>query len=343
MSSTESPTQSLTLGAANVARLAQAERAIGEMSMAFELWPLAEPFAGGVLLPHGAVSLAHGLGHDVSLLDLLAQGPKPDPTRPDTNLRWASGLELAYQKISVLAGEQPITPSLVAQIFWYLDAPHLKREPPVEEPSPGPLPGSAVWTLAAKWVSQGVSPLWAAGLALATWEREGPDHGRKTPAGMVLVCGLAARLGLTPASLFALYPMMRLAAQDQDPHGLDGIIKEVRKEGSWRSFIGIFLAAAAQSARAQVKAIMSARQLHLEHSELIRTWTRAPNNPLKLLDLLFRRPVVDIPSIAVDLWVTQRTAGLIVKKLVEHGLLLEITGQKRGRKFAYLPLLDYFD
>ena len=36
---------------------------------------------------------------------------------------------------------------------------------------------------------------------------------------------------------------------------------------------------------------------------------------------------------------TQRTAGLLVAKLADQGLLREITGQRRGRRWAYQPLL----
>ncbi len=69
------------------------------------------------------------------------------------------------------------------------------------------------------------------------------------------------------------------------------------------------------------------------------TWVRAPANPLRLLDLLVGRPVLDLPLVAARLAVTQRTAGLLADKLLEHGLLAEITGQLRGRRFAYRGLL----
>jgi hypothetical protein len=66
----------------------------------------------------------------------------------------------------------------------------------------------------------------------------------------------------------------------------------------------------------------------------------APKNPKRLLDLLLARPVVDLPEISQRLEVTQRTAGLLAEKLCDQALLTEITGQQRGRRFAYQPLLQ---
>jgi predicted transcriptional regulator len=55
---------------------------------------------------------------------------------------------------------------------------------------------------------------------------------------------------------------------------------------------------------------------------------------------LLALPVIDLPTIAEKLEVTQRTAGLLVDKLADQALLAEITGQKRGRRFAYAPLMQ---
>ena len=117
------------------------------------------------------------------------------------------------------------------------------------------------------------------------------------------------------------------------------MVQDLRIEGSWRLFVEVFLAAAMMSAAQVAEILVQVQRLYLDHNELIAAWVRAPANPQRLLKVLVQHPVVDLPQVAQHLEVTQRTAGLLVRKLIEAGLLVETTGQKRGRKFAYKPLL----
>ena len=82
------------------------------------------------------------------------------------------------------------------------------------------------------------------------------------------------------------------------------------------------------------------QELYESHLDLVENWVRAPRHPIRLLRLFLVRPVLDLPLISAELKVTQRTAGLLVEKLKEHELINEITGQRRGRRFAYEPLLE---
>ena len=66
-------------------------------------------------------------------------------------------------------------------------------------------------------------------------------------------------------------------------------------------------------------------------------------NGLKLLSLLFQRPLVNVNLVTHELDVTFPTANRLVARFEELGLLTETTGQRRSRVFRYEPYLRLFD
>jgi DNA-binding IclR family transcriptional regulator len=67
------------------------------------------------------------------------------------------------------------------------------------------------------------------------------------------------------------------------------------------------------------------------------------SNGLKLLSLIFRRPLVNVNAVRRDLDVSFPTANRLVARFEELGLLREVTGQRRSRLFRYEPYLRLFD
>ncbi|HET8563661.1 MAG TPA: helix-turn-helix domain-containing protein [Candidatus Binatia bacterium] len=55
---------------------------------------------------------------------------------------------------------------------------------------------------------------------------------------------------------------------------------------------------------------------------------------LQLVDQLFLNPAITIPGMTKRLKVTARSAQLNVDKLIEAGILREVTGRQRNRLFA---------
>lgn len=334
----ESKPELFTLDAATGNILAAASEHLGRLNLISRLWPHWDHFVQGPWTAAAAWAEAGLAGHQVDPGDVLAEGPEPAPSRPSLGLRWAVGFTLGARRLEGLDPGEPLTPSLVGEIFWSLNAPHLSRHTgyALSRTGQDTPSGAAVWTLAGRWIQSGLAPLFAAGLALASWEREGPDHPHRSAAGRLLLGGLAVRLGL-PAAAFRALGLGLERALGED---LSKTLSHLRRKGSWRSWLPNFLKGLQESASLALETGLAVRELHQDHHELISTWVRAPRHPLRLLDLLVYRPVIDIPTVATELEVTQRTAGLLVSKLQDLGLLAEITGQKRGRRFAYLGLLE---
>lgn len=332
-------TDNLVLEAPAARLLALAERRIGELEAIQRLWPPWPEFAAGALTAWSALGEIEMRDRTLDLAELISLGPSPQPSRPTKPLRLAVGIMLSRARLQDEPLEHPLVPSLVTELYQNLDAPALARGGSPPQPMDAPVEGAAAWTLAPRWLKAGLPPLWAAGLALATWEREGPEAKRRSRAGRVFLCGLAPRLGIPAHSFDRVGPGMAQATAKL-PGGLDGLMDEVRQAGAWRKLFLVFLASMEASARSVCSLAMAARAMNQSHHELIDTWVRAPQNPKRLLDLLLAMPVIDLPTIAEKLDVTQRTAGLLVDKLADQALLAEITGQKRGRRFAYAPLMQ---
>ncbi len=331
--------EKLIFDAATVRLLGRAERRLGELVLLARAWARYEELASWPLPIACACAEVALAGGAVDAAELAGLGPELTVSRPVKPLRQAIGLCLAWRRLLEHPVGEPLLPSLVGEVYAGLDAPWLARggEEP-DPPAPGELSGAAVWTLAPRWLETGVPPLWAAGMALAAWEREGPDQPRRQPAGRVLMAGLAPRLGLPARAFFALGPALERASRPLG--GMEKLYAGLRRGDSPRRFLGVFLAAVELSAAFVVSLGLAARALQADHHELVETWVRAPRHPQRLLALLLALPVVDLPRVAEELEVTQRTAGGLADKLSDQGLLCEITGQRRGRRFAYAPLLE---
>ncbi|MCB2189636.1 MAG: hypothetical protein KQJ78_24750 [Deltaproteobacteria bacterium] len=323
--------------------LAAAEHHLGQLHLLARLWPAWGPFARGPLLALAAAEESRALGYEVDLRELLALGPHPSPSRPNLGLRWAVGAMLATEVVAAEPRERPLTPSLVNRVHHELDAPFLARGfDPLVADEPPDVPGSAAWTLAARWLDTGLPPLAALGLTLAAWEREGKSNARRGLAGRVLLTGLAPRLGLAAEPFYLMGTALRGVA-GRLTGGWAEMERQIRSSGSWKLWLGVFLGAVEAAADRAVQLGVAAWELQHSHQDLIRTWIRAPRHPLALGEVLVGRPVIGAPEVAAQLEVTQRTAGQLVDKLAELGILAEITGQRRGRRFAYEPLVEILE
>ena len=60
------------------------------------------------------------------------------------------------------------------------------------------------------------------------------------------------------------------------------------------------------------------------------------------LNLLYRRPIVSAVDLERALGVSTPTANTLIKALIERHVLVEITGQQRGRVYAFERYLKLF-
>ncbi|MGI8975727.1 MAG: Fic family protein [Thermomicrobiales bacterium] len=115
----------------------------------------------------------------------------------------------------------------------------------------------------------------------------------------------------------------------------------VRQEGDWEGWLQFFLRGVAETAEEATDTARAIVHLREEHYGLLRN-RGAGANEVRLLDLLFQRPLVNVALVRQLLGVTNVTATRLVDQLAGDGLLDEITGKKRNRVFRYTPYWRLF-
>jgi Fic family protein len=116
----------------------------------------------------------------------------------------------------------------------------------------------------------------------------------------------------------------------------------IREQGDWEGWLRFFLKGVAETADEATTTARAIVRLREEHRGLIQDRGLGMNE-LKLLDLLFHVPLVNVRYIEEKLGVTYFTANKLVRQFEALGLLDEVTGGKRNRQFRYSPYLRLFD
>jgi Fic family protein len=110
----------------------------------------------------------------------------------------------------------------------------------------------------------------------------------------------------------------------------------VRQDGGWEGWLRFFLRGVAETAEEATATAEAIVRLREEHRALLQEEGLGLNG-LRLLDLLFRRPLVNIGLIRDELGVAFNTANKLAEQLEALGLVEETTGGQRNRVFRYDP------
>ena len=120
-------------------------------------------------------------------------------------------------------------------------------------------------------------------------------------------------------------------------------LQAVRDQGDWEGWLLFFLQGVAEvsgEATATARQILVLREEH-RHA-ITENLGRAAGNGHRVLDDLYERPIVSVTDIQSLTGTTYPTANQLVGRLVESGILHEITGHSRNRRFAYQSYIDLF-
>jgi Fic family protein len=115
----------------------------------------------------------------------------------------------------------------------------------------------------------------------------------------------------------------------------------IRESGDWEGWLRFFLKGVAQTAdeaSATARAILQLRESSRVHTQELGLGVHG----VRLIDLLFTRPVVNVNFVKEALGVSYMTANKLIERLAEEGALEEITGRRRDRVFSFTPYLQFF-
>lgn len=179
-------------------------------------------------------------------------------------------------------------------------------------------------------------PLIHCGLAHAQFETIHPFMDGNGRVGRLLITFLLCYQGILHRPL--LYLSAFLASHRIEYYDR---LMAVRERGDWEGWLAFFLQGVLETAREAAQTAQNILDLRENHRTLLQDAGASPN-ALRLLDLLFERPLVNVGFVEQSLSINYVTANKLVGLLQRLGILDETTGQRRNRRYRYTPYLALF-
>ena len=119
-------------------------------------------------------------------------------------------------------------------------------------------------------------------------------------------------------------------------------LTRVRVSGDLIHWVRFFLQGVAEISAKGRDTFGKILALRTDVEQRILTLGKRVPNARATLNLLYRYPVISAADLEQQLGVSAPTAQALVKDLIRLGILVEITGQMRGRLYEFQPYLDLF-
>lgn len=121
-------------------------------------------------------------------------------------------------------------------------------------------------------------------------------------------------------------------------------LQAVRDQGAWEAWLAFFLRGVIEVAGEAAETARRILQLREQHRAAITAQLgRAAGNGHKVLESLFDRPIVAVNDAQKMTGTTYAAANSLVSRLVKLGVLSEMTGYARNRRFRYAPYIALFN
>ncbi len=175
-----------------------------------------------------------------------------------------------------------------------------------------------------------------AALAHAQFETIHPFLDGNGRVGRLLITFLLVHRGVLhrPLLYLSLY-LKRNRAEYYDR------LMAIRNSGDWESWLRFFLTGVAQTAEEATGTARAILTLREQNRRIAQEHTGGVNG-LRLLDILFERPLVNVNLVKDRLGVAFVTANKLVEQFAKLGIVDEVTGRKRDRIFSYTPYVALF-
>lgn len=113
-------------------------------------------------------------------------------------------------------------------------------------------------------------------------------------------------------------------------------LQRVRTHGEWIPWLEFFFAGVESVARSASDNVQALMTLFKKHEDAIaKVGGRGVSTMLRVYKIAQREAVVDIPSAAKELELTHPSVSAAVRVLEKLGILLEVTGKARDRRYLY--------
>ena len=121
-------------------------------------------------------------------------------------------------------------------------------------------------------------------------------------------------------------------------------LQSVRDRGAWEEWLRFFLRGVIEVAGEATETARRILQLREEHrSAITQRLGRVAGNGHRVLESLYDRPIVSVGDVRMLTGTTFAAANTLVARLVDVGVLNEMTGHARNRRFRYGSYIDLFN
>lgn len=117
------------------------------------------------------------------------------------------------------------------------------------------------------------------------------------------------------------------------------LLQQVREDGDWEEWLRFFLEGVRVTAEEAKRTASDLLALVARDRQKIEQHGRAAATSLRVHGMLKERPLINIRQTAERLHLSFPTAQAALERLLELGIVEELTGRRRGRLFAYRDYL----
>jgi Fic family protein len=181
-------------------------------------------------------------------------------------------------------------------------------------------------------------PLVRIALAHVQFETIHPFLDGNGRVGRLLVTFLLTECGILHKPVLYLSHYFKRHRQAYYDH-----LQAVRDQGAWESWLEFFLKGVievAGEAAETARRVLLLRESH--RTAITDRLGRAAGNGHRVLESLFDRPIVTVSDVQALTGTAYPSANNLVSRLVEIGVLSEMTGYARNRRFRYAPYIQVF-
>ena len=118
------------------------------------------------------------------------------------------------------------------------------------------------------------------------------------------------------------------------------LLMKVRTEGAWEDWIKFFLTGISETSEEAAKSAREIIQLKEKLVAELYKSSIASIYAVRLIDLLFETPLVSTKEIIDKLKISKEAANELVKKFEKIGILKEITGKQRYKKYSFRQYIE---
>ena len=183
-----------------------------------------------------------------------------------------------------------------------------------------------------------VPPLIRIGLAHAQFETIHPFLDGNGRIGRLLIAFFLCERGiLAKPVLYISHYFKRYRAEYYER------LQAVRDAGDWEGWLAFFLRGVAEvgdQATATARRVLDLREAH--RAAVTARFGRAAGNGHRVLEALYRQPVVSVADVRAIADLSYPAANNLVARLVSAGILEELSGRKRNRAFLYADYIRVF-